>query len=60
MAETKTVKAEPTFNRNAVLRSVKYSRYKDLLEPYLKDGETYTITGLDKILKEKFNIKRSD
>lgn len=50
----------PKFNRNAILRSIKYSRYVDMLAPYLKDGEFYTSKDIDKILKDKYNIKRSD
>lgn len=50
---TAKVKAEaPTFTKEQLCSSVKYSKHKDILSSQLKTGVMYTAKAVDEIIKE--------
>lgn len=54
------VTAEEKFDGQTIIKSVKYKRYADILIHLLNDGELYTHSQVDEILKNtlKQPVKR--
>lgn len=48
---TKRKTDSPVFSKQDLLRAKRYSDKRDILNALLKDGETYTIEQVDKIIK---------
>lgn len=51
-AETVETVVEPTFFKESLLKSKRYSNRRDALSFLLKDGESYTFNQVDKILDD--------
>lgn len=47
--------AEQKFNKDALLQSVEFVRYRDLLKVILKDGELFAISEVKEKLKAYLN-----
>lgn len=50
--ETVETVVEPTFFKESLLKSKRYSNRRDALSFLLKDGESYTFNQVDKILDD--------
>ena len=44
--------AEPEYSKEQLLTSKKYAHRRDLIGALLVDGKTYTIKGVDKMIKD--------
>ena len=44
--------AEPEYSKQQLLTSQRYAHRRDLIGALLVDGKTYTIKGVDKLIKD--------
>lgn len=53
------VKAAPTFTKKQFIKSQRFAKQRDLLNVLLEEDKTYTIEGVEKIITNFFNPKKT-
>lgn len=55
MAKEKEPTKEPTFEKEAIVRSARYRDKLDLVNALMEDGKEYTLKQVDKVIEEYLN-----
>lgn len=50
--KTEVEQTVPTFTKKDFIKSVKYAKFVDILNGLLKDGKSYTIAEVEKIIED--------